>query len=79
MSILINTQNEQEEKVLLAFLKSLNFKFQTIQEADENLIHSELLKNYNQDLDKADDEIDSGEFIDHRDVEKLLENRRKSV
>jgi len=79
MSILINTQNEQEEKVLLAFLESLNFKFQTIQEADENLIQSELLKNYNQDLDKADDEIDSGEFLVHTDVEKLLENRRKSV
>ncbi|MFA7686326.1 MAG: hypothetical protein WCY25_00505 [Moheibacter sp.] len=79
MSILIDVQNEQEEKVLLAFLNSLNFKFKTITENDNNLILTEFLKNYNHELDDAEHDIESGEFLLHKDVEKLLENRRKSL
>ncbi len=79
MSILIDIQNEQEKKVLLAFLESMNFKFKTINEIDENLIHSEFLKEYNLEIDKAEKEIESGNFVSQKDVENLLSERRKSL
>jgi putative addiction module component (TIGR02574 family) len=34
MTISVNTQNEQEEKVLIAFLESLNYDYQTEDEED---------------------------------------------
>lgn len=79
MSILIDIQNEQEKKVLLAFLNSLNFKFKTIDEIDENLINSEFLKNYNLELDEAEKEIEAGQFISQEDIDNILLERRKSL
>ena len=75
MSVLVNPKNEQEEKVLLAFLDSLNFKYEHDVEGDA--INSKFLDRYNAELDKADQEIEAGDFISQDDVEQLLRNRRK--
>ena len=79
MSILIDIQNEQEKKVLIAFLESLNFKFRTLNEMDEDQIQSEFLKDYNDELDKAGKTIDSQDFVSQSEVENLLSERRKSL
>ena len=78
MSILVNTQNEQEEKVLLAFLESLKYNYQANIENEEQ-INSAFLNQYNKEIDVADAEIEAGNFINHSDVEKLFEQRRKAI
>jgi|GEM_PF-2126115 len=54
MSVLVNTKNEQEEKVLLAFLDSLHYKYQSDIEDEANQIKAAFLnqtyikrRNYN--------------------------------
>lgn len=74
MSILVNTQNEQEEKVLLAFLESLKYEYQANVE-----ITGIFLDQYNKDIDAADAEIENGNFVSQNDVEMLFEQRRKSI
>ncbi|RZL54892.1 MAG: hypothetical protein EOO93_19685 [Pedobacter sp.] len=78
MSILVNTQNEQEEKVLLAFLESLKYNYQANIENEEQ-INTAFLNQYNKEIDEADAEIEAGNFISHSDVEKLFEQRRKAI
>lgn len=78
MSILVNTQNEQEEKVLLAFLESLKYNYQANIENEEQ-INIAFLNQYNKEIDEADAEIEAGNFISHSDVEKLFEQRRKAI
>lgn len=78
MSILVNTQNEQEEKVLLAFLESLKYEYQANVDNDEQ-INGVFLDQYNKDIDAADTEIEKGNFVSQSDVEMLFEQRRKSI
>ncbi|TKB97471.1 hypothetical protein [Pedobacter cryotolerans] len=78
MSILVNTQNEQEEKVLLAFLESLKYEYQANVDNDEQ-ISGVFLDQYNKDIDAADAEIENGNFVSQSDVEMLFEQRRKSI
>ena len=56
MSILVNTHNELEEKVLIAFLDQ-----------------------YNKEINEAEAEIESGDYVDQDYVEKLFANRRKNL
>ncbi|MDQ8003707.1 MAG: hypothetical protein REI64_02840 [Pedobacter sp.] len=79
MSILVNTQNEQEEKVLRAFLDSLKYNYQSGIGANEEQINATFLDEYNKEVNLADAEISSGDFIKHTDVVTLLKNRRKTL
>lgn len=77
MSILVNTKNEQEEKVLIAFLDSLHYKYQSDINNEPVEVEAAFLNQYNEEIDQADKEIEAGDFISHEDVEKLFEKRRK--
>lgn len=77
MSILVNTKNKQEEKVLIAFLDSLDYKYQSDINNDPVKVDEAFLNQYNDELDQADKEIEAGDFISHKDVEQLFEKRRK--
>ncbi len=78
MSILVQTRSEQEEKVILAFLDSLAIQYKTDIEQEEQVLQS-FLQEYNQSLDKADSEIEAGNFVNQKDVEVLFEKRRQSI
>ena len=73
MSILVKTQNENEEKVLLAFLNSLKYQYEF---GIDNL---ENAKPYNYDIETADKEIEEGNFHMHDEVELILKNRTKNL
>jgi len=79
MSIFVNTKNEQEEKVLIAFLDSLDYKYQSDISDEPAEIATVSLDQYDQELDQADKEIESGNFISHGDVEQLFQKRRKAI
>jgi hypothetical protein len=79
MSILVNTHNEQEEKILLAFLDSLKFDYKSSFQDQDDAIQSEFLKQYNSELDEAVKSIEQGNFVLQADVEKLLAERRKAL
>jgi hypothetical protein len=73
MSILVNTYNELEEKVLIAFLDSLRYDYKSGIHKDTETF----LDEYNKEIDEA--EIESGNYADHDFVEKLFADRRKSL
>jgi len=79
MSIFVNTKNEQEEKVLIAFLDSLDYKYQSDINDEPAEVEAAFLNEYNEDINQADKEIESGNFISHEDVEQLFEKRRKLI
>ena len=79
MSVLVNTQNEQEEKVLLAFLDSLRYKYQPGIGDKEDQINAAFLDQYNKELDQADADIEAGNYVSHHDVEQLFQKRRKAL
>lgn len=78
MSILVNTQNEQEEKVLLAFLESLRYSYQTNIENEQQL-NEAFLTQYNKDIETADAEIEAGDYVNQNEVEQLFKRRRKAI
>ena len=63
MSVLVNTKNEQEEKVLLAFLNSLHYNYQFGFEAEADPINASFLDQYNNEIDQADSEIEGGDLL----------------
>lgn len=79
MSVLVTTQNEQEEKVLLAFLDSLRYQYQSDIEDKAEQINEAFLNQYNKEIEQADKEIEAGNFVTHEDVEQLFQKRRKAI
>jgi flagellar biosynthesis chaperone FliJ len=79
MSILVNTHNELEEKVLIAFLNSLRYDYKSdlSREKEENI--ETFLDQYNKEIDKAEAGIESGDYMEQDNVEKLFANRRKNL
>lgn len=79
MSILVNTHSEVEEQLLIAFLNSHKFEFksETIGGGKDDI--EAFLDAYNKELDEAENEIDSGNYMTHDEVEKLFSERRKSL
>jgi hypothetical protein len=75
MSILVNTHNELEEKVLIAFLDSLRYEYK----AGEDEVNEAFLDEYNKEIDDAEAEIDAGNYFDQDYVEKLFANRRQNL
>lgn len=79
MSVLVNTKNEQEEKVLLAFLDSLRYNYQTDIADEDEQINTSFVNEYNAEIDQTDAEIEAGNFVKHNDVEQLFQQRRKAL
>lgn len=78
MSVLVNTQNEKEEKVLLAFLDSLRYDYKSNIENDEDVAEAFLVQ-YNKEIEEAEADIDAGNFATQDEVEELFANRRKAT
>jgi hypothetical protein len=78
MSILVNPHNEQEEKVLIAFLNSMKYDYKPTIGSDEKEVMRDFLDQYNKEIDEAEAEIDAGDYLDQDEVEAFFANRRKS-
>lgn len=76
MSILVNTHNEGEEKLLIAFLNSHRFDYKSEITGEGKNDIEVFLAGYNKDIEEADAEIDNGVYLRHEYVEKLLNSRR---
>lgn len=79
MSVLVNTQNEQQEKVLLAFLDSLHYSYQSGIDDKAEEATAAFIDNYNKEIEQADAEIEAGNYIKHDDVEQFFQKRRKAL
>ena len=79
MSILVNTHNELEEKVLIAFLNSLRYDYKSGTDGEKEEAIDAFLDQYNKEIDKAEIEIESGNYVDQDYVEKLFASRRKNL
>ncbi len=79
MSVLVNTQNEQQEKVLLAFLDSLHYSYQSGIDDKAEEATTAFIDNYNKEIEQADAEIEAGNYIKHDDVEQFFQKRRKAL
>jgi hypothetical protein len=79
MSILVNTHNELEEKVLIAFLDSLRYEYKSDMNAKDGKATEAFLDQYNKEIDEAEAEIESGNYVEQDYVEKLFANRRKNL
>jgi len=75
MSIVVNTHSEVEEKVLIAFLDSLQYDYKS----GEQITDDAFLTQYNKEIDEAEAEIEAGNYVDHDDVEKIFAERRNSL
>jgi hypothetical protein len=75
MTIQVYPFNEQEEKVLLEFLKSRHYNYKSTNESD--ITDVEFLKRYNKDIDEAEAQIDKGEYLTHDDVKKFFTDKKK--
>lgn len=77
MPIVVSPHNPQEEKVLLAFLKSLEYEF-----SDEEYIpipppegvRRQTLEEYNEEIEQAVAEAEAGNFYTHEEVLKEMES-----
>ncbi|UKT64060.1 hypothetical protein [Pedobacter mucosus] len=79
MSVIVSTQNKNEEKVLLAFLNSLNYKYQTILDNQQEQNDKLFIDHYNNELKDSENEITSGNYSSQEDVEEFFNNRRKAL
>ena len=79
MSILVNTHSEVEEQLLIEFLNSHKFEFKSETIGGGKGDIEAFLDAYNKELDEAENEIDSGNYMTHDEVEKLFSERRKSL
>lgn len=75
MAILVNTHNELEEKVLIAFLESLRYDYKSGSDIEDKAF----IDQYNKEIDEAETQIDNGNYVDHDYVEKLFADRRKNL
>jgi len=76
MIITVKLQNEKDEKVLRAFLDSLEYEY--IEGEDLYISASpgtrrQTIEAYNQELGKAVAEVESGNYYTHEEVKKMME------
>jgi len=81
MNVLVKVENRIEESVLLAFLakRGYEFKVEGEVEAEEKAELIETLVEEKHDLAQLDAEIENGDYVDHRKVEILLNQRRDNI
>lgn len=77
MSILVITKNEQEEKILLAFLDALGYSYEAGVGAETANVGRVFLEKYTDDIEHADAEISDGNYVKQGEVEKLFRQRRR--
>ncbi|HEY4324752.1 MAG TPA: hypothetical protein VGN20_12225 [Mucilaginibacter sp.] len=77
MTIRVYTYNEQEEKDLLDFLESRHYNYKSMDE--EETVDAEFLDKYNKELDAAEAQIDSGDYLTHDDVRKFFADKKKRI
>lgn len=80
MAILVSTKNEKEEKILRAFLDSLEYDYSEEEDLDIPAppgAKRQTIEEYNEELEKAVAEVESGEFIRHEDAIKEMKKWRK--
>jgi hypothetical protein len=74
MEILVTPQNEQEQKVLIAFLESLHYEYTSI---DVNLpsglsVTPQTLKEYNTEIAAAEAEYQNGQSLTAEELKKEM-------
>lgn len=79
MAILVNPHNEREEKALLALLDSMNYDYKPGVDAGDPDVSDAFLYEYNKDIDDAEAEIETGNYLNHDEVEKIFAERRKKL
>jgi hypothetical protein len=67
MNILVNTRNEQEEKVILAFLDSLAVEYKTEFEEDWGDLPDKVIF----DVKESIKQIENGHGIDHNTAKEM--------
>ena len=68
MAILVTPHSEQEEKVLLAFLDSLDYEYLP----QPGFGKPQTIEEYNREIENAVAEIESGKFITQKELEKEM-------
>lgn len=80
MDILVKIKDSKEQRVLTAFLSKRGYLFQMIGDSEDALNNSEEdLASEDDDLRRIDAAITKGNYVDHRKVEILLNERRNTV
>ena len=69
VAILVTPHSEQEEKVLLAFLDSLDYEYHS----QPGLGKPQTIEEYNREIENAVAEIESGKFITQEELEKEMQ------
>lgn len=80
MAILVSPHNEQEEKVLRAFLDSMEYEYSEEEDLDIPAppgAKRQTIEEYNEELEKAVAEVESGNFITHEETIKQINSWRK--
>lgn len=75
MPIIVTPHSEQEEKVLRAFLDSLQYEYSEETELDIPAppgAQRQTLEEYNQELENAVSEAESGRYITHDEIKKKM-------
>lgn len=70
MEILVNPQNEQEVKVLLAFLDSLQYNYKPAYD----FVKPQTVEEYNKEIDAAVANVKAGSFTTQDDLEKEMQS-----
>ncbi|RYZ96571.1 MAG: hypothetical protein EOP47_23605 [Sphingobacteriaceae bacterium] len=78
MSVLVTPHNEQEEKVLLAFLDSLRYDYRADIESNKEVAEA-FLSQYNKEIDEAEADIEAGNYVAHDEVENFFGNRKNTT
>jgi hypothetical protein len=79
MKIVVNLKTKTEERMLTAFLDSMKIAYHSANKTDENLAtYKEFINEYNNEIDNAVNEIENNSYIAHKDVKKLMAERRKA-
>ncbi|WP_353133649.1 hypothetical protein [Pseudopedobacter sp.] len=81
MNVLVKVENKIEESVLLAFLAKRGYEFKVENDGgvEEETELIETLVEEQHDLAQLDSEIENGDYVDHRKVEILLNQRRDTI
>ena len=72
MKIVVNIKTKSEERKLTAFLDSMKIGYQSSNEFNDDS-YQEFLKDYNNEIETAVNEIENNSYTSHKEVKKILE------
>ena len=79
MSISVHPNSEQEEKALITFLDKMKYDYKFNIDIEDKEATEAFLDQYNKEIDEAELEIESGNYLTQDEVEKLFAERRKKL